>query len=156
MRISGMANNTPSYVQLCVAAVMITSNGWLDVLLYCMTRRTLIFGSEPLKEDMRALDTFYWRPEEYGTTTTIQGPLRKSNDRKRGQHKRLDDPPFDERSSSTEELVDLEDGAMKMKTEVTVSTAPIELQFVKKSTGTRSEEDQKSSMSHKSYFKDDF
>ncbi|KAF4553240.1 Hypothetical protein D9617_7g029670 [Elsinoe fawcettii] len=155
MRISSMANNVPSYVQLCVAAAMITSNGWLDVLLYCLTRRALIFGSEPLKEDMRALDTFYWKPEEYGTTTTIQGPLRRSGSRGRGR-KGMGEA-FDERSSSTEELVDLEDGQMKMKTEVTVSRAPIELQFVKKqSVGGRSEEDQKSSMSKGSFFRDEF
>ncbi|KAF2220181.1 G protein-coupled glucose receptor regulating Gpa2-domain-containing protein [Elsinoe ampelina] len=156
MRISSMADNVPSYVQLCVAAAMITSNGWLDVLLYSLTRRALIFGSEPLKEDMRALDTFYWKPEEYGTTTTIQGgAVRRSGSRGRGR-KGLSEG-FDERSSSTEELVDLEDGAMKMKTEVTVSRAPIELQFVKKqSVGARSEEDQKSSMSKGSFFRDEF
>ncbi|PNS19500.1 hypothetical protein CAC42_7344 [Sphaceloma murrayae] len=158
MRISSMAGNTPSYLQLCVAGAMITSNGWLDVLLYSMTRRTLIFGTEPLKEDMRALDTFYWKPEEYGTTTTIQGPLRRSGDARKRTWKGGDDKKFDERTSSTEELVDVDierGGAMKMKTEVSVSSAPIELQFVKKSTGGRSDEDQKSSMSHKSYFKDD-
>lgn len=38
-------------------AVMICSNGWLDVILYSITRRSLIFGSaEPDDEVCNKLD----------------------------------------------------------------------------------------------------
>ncbi|KAK4495310.1 hypothetical protein PRZ48_013641 [Zasmidium cellare] len=76
-RLRGMAGQNVSFEELCVAGAMITSNGWLDVLLYCLTRRALIFGSEDMLGDVRALDTFgtdsNWRPDfAFGTTTTIE------------------------------------------------------------------------------------
>ncbi|KAF2150487.1 hypothetical protein K461DRAFT_213281, partial [Myriangium duriaei CBS 260.36] len=47
LRISSMAKHTPTYTALTFAGSMITSNGWLDVLLYSFTRRHLVFGNEP-------------------------------------------------------------------------------------------------------------
>lgn len=73
-RLTGMAGGTVTFPQLCVAAAMITSNGWLDVLLYSLTRKALVFGDEMPAENEKVLDTFRItvRPDqEYGTTTTI-------------------------------------------------------------------------------------
>lgn len=153
-RISSMAKNQPNYAALTFAGAMITSNGWLDTLLYSFTRRTLIFGNEPLQHDMRALDTFVWKPEEYGTTTTIEAGPRTSSNRKRNPTGRLNFK--DNRNSSTEELVDPESGAqVKMKTEVNITSAPLELQFVRRPTdGQLSDCDQKSSASKASFYKD--
>ncbi|KAF2160278.1 hypothetical protein M409DRAFT_70614 [Zasmidium cellare ATCC 36951] len=76
-RLRSMAGQNVSFEELCVAGAMITSNGWLDVLLYCLTRRALIFGSDEMLGDITALDTFNtdsnWRPDfAFGTTTTIE------------------------------------------------------------------------------------
>lgn len=81
-RLRGMAGQDVSFDELCVAGAMITSNGWLDVLLYCLTRRALIFGPDEMLGDVRALDTFGttsdWRPDfAFGTTTTIEATRRE-------------------------------------------------------------------------------
>jgi hypothetical protein len=66
-----------SYIELIVAACFVTSNGWLDVVLYSFTRRSILFGSDMTNEDVRAIDTFTtdhrFRPDgDYGTTTVIE------------------------------------------------------------------------------------
>ena len=61
------------------AGALITSNGWLDVLLWGSTRRTLVFGD--LDDDDTGLDSFTFTtsirtpPErEYGNMIWVQGP----------------------------------------------------------------------------------
>jgi hypothetical protein len=72
-RLMTMADQTVTFVQLCVAGAMITSNGWLDVLLYSITRRALLFGAEMAPEKARAIDTFRIRPDDsFGNITTIE------------------------------------------------------------------------------------
>ncbi|GAM87164.1 hypothetical protein ANO11243_051850 [Dothideomycetidae sp. 11243] len=102
-RISSMVHNTPTYAVLTFAGAMITSNGWLDVLLYSFTRRTLIFGNQPIQSEMRALDTFVWNHEQYGTTTHIEANAapRGSSSRKRAPPSRLNFS--DHRNSSQDE-----------------------------------------------------
>jgi hypothetical protein len=54
---------------------MITSNGWLDVLLYACTRRILIFSDEP-PSDENGIDTFatFWvqKPKRFGGECTVE------------------------------------------------------------------------------------
>ncbi|KAF2096893.1 hypothetical protein NA57DRAFT_21095, partial [Rhizodiscina lignyota] len=50
-RTAAMAGRDVSLAHLVVAGAMITSNGWLDVLLYAMTRKILIFSDDPPTED---------------------------------------------------------------------------------------------------------
>jgi hypothetical protein len=45
-RMSTAQGHTPSVVYFCVAGGMITSSGFVDVLMYTFTRRTLIMDSE--------------------------------------------------------------------------------------------------------------
>jgi len=72
-RLMSMADRKGTYAQLCIAGAMITSNGWLDVLLYSITRSSLLFGSDTGAEQGRALDTFRVRPDDsFGTVTTIE------------------------------------------------------------------------------------
>jgi hypothetical protein len=72
-RLMSMADRKGTYAQLCIAGAMITSNGWLDVLLYSVTRSNLLFGSDTGAEQVRALDTFRVRPDDsFGTVTTIE------------------------------------------------------------------------------------
>ncbi|KAK4991321.1 hypothetical protein LTR50_001906 [Elasticomyces elasticus] len=57
---------------LLAAGAMIASNGWLDVLLYTMTRTVPLFAAEPPPSEICGLDTFRTRPDqEFGTTTVI-------------------------------------------------------------------------------------
>ena len=64
-RLMSMAGRPVTFTQLCIAGAMITSNGWLDVLLYSITRRALLFG--------RAFHTFRLRPDDsFGNVTTIE------------------------------------------------------------------------------------
>lgn len=121
-RLTGMAGGAVSFVELSVAGAMITSNGWLDVLLYSITRRTLIFGPELDANNARALDTFRLRPDQaYGTTTTIEASHRKSNSKIR-----IQPGPSHCRHGSTEELVGFQ--GVKAETIVRVQSEAIEME----------------------------
>jgi G protein-coupled glucose receptor regulating Gpa2 C-term len=72
-RTAAMAGRNVPMSYLLFAGAMITSNGWLDCLLYALTRRILIFSDDPPSEDC-GLETFAlpWTPiTRFGTTTTI-------------------------------------------------------------------------------------
>lgn len=77
-RMSAMRGSAhaPSLARLCLAGAMITSNGWLDVLLYTVTRRIMIFSDEP-PPDNNGIDTFsaFWTepPKRFGAACTIEG-----------------------------------------------------------------------------------
>lgn len=122
-RVASSVGADVDFLTLCVAGAMITSNGWLDVLLYSLTRRALIFSPDP-PEHMRALDTFAWHEDGmYGNTTTIEAVPRPS--RRSRNHSRMQ-RIFTTQNSSREELVE-DDVPLGMvvhtKTEVTVSSS---------------------------------
>lgn len=74
-----------SLLEFCISGAMITSNGWLDVVLYSIPWKALIFGPEVGDESVRALDTFNWTPSggPFGNRTTIEAVhVRKSADEK--------------------------------------------------------------------------
>jgi heme/copper-type cytochrome/quinol oxidase subunit 2 len=88
-RMSAMGKHPPSYARLCLAACMITSNGWLDVLLYTLTRRIMVFSDDPPADD-NGIDNFvaFWseKPRRFGGTWAISGgdtehPARSRRDR---------------------------------------------------------------------------
>lgn len=85
-RMAAMSGNPPSLKRLCLAGAMITSNGWLDVLLYTLTRRIMIFSDEPPPEN-NGFDTFstFWneKPRRFGGETTISAL--NSHKRSRGR-----------------------------------------------------------------------
>ncbi|KAF2856820.1 integral membrane protein-like protein [Plenodomus tracheiphilus IPT5] len=74
-RMAAMSGNPPSLARLCLAGAMITSNGWLDVLLYTCTRRIMIFSDEPPSNNL-GIDTFaaFWaeKPRRFGGECTIE------------------------------------------------------------------------------------
>ncbi|KAF2192590.1 hypothetical protein K469DRAFT_553402 [Zopfia rhizophila CBS 207.26] len=86
-RMSSMSNHPPSLARLCLAGAMITSNGWLDVLLYTLTRRIMIFSDEPPADD-NGIDTFsaFWSEsgKRFGAATTIEAT---PSDRPKHNHK---------------------------------------------------------------------
>ncbi|KAH8726824.1 G protein-coupled glucose receptor regulating Gpa2-domain-containing protein [Phaeosphaeriaceae sp. PMI808] len=73
-RMAAMSGSPPSLIRLCLSGAMITSNGWLDVLLYTVTRRIMIFSDEP-PDDNNGIDTFatFWieKPRRFGGQTTV-------------------------------------------------------------------------------------
>ena len=72
---ASMRGDPMTFAALTAGASMITSNGWLDVLLYTLTRRILVLSNADADSDLgekRGLDTFAFSPDKgWGTTTTI-------------------------------------------------------------------------------------
>jgi hypothetical protein len=70
-RMDAMTGHAPSLERLCLAGAIITSNGWLDVLLYTLTRRIMIFSDAPPPDDA-GIDSFaaFWA---VGDSTTRFG-----------------------------------------------------------------------------------
>ncbi|KAL2200713.1 hypothetical protein P885DRAFT_66337 [Corynascus similis CBS 632.67] len=64
-RIATMAGVQVPVSYFCVAGALITSNGWLDVLLWGVTRHRLLFGSDVDVEDS-GLDTFTFMRTPHG------------------------------------------------------------------------------------------
>jgi G protein-coupled glucose receptor regulating Gpa2/G protein-coupled glucose receptor regulating Gpa2 C-term len=57
LRMVSMASTTmPGFAWFCFAGAMITSNGWMDVCLYTLTRRIMLFSDEPPPDN--GLETF--------------------------------------------------------------------------------------------------
>lgn len=83
-RMAAMTGEPASLARLCLSGAMITSNGWLDVLLYTCTRRIMIFSDEP-PSDANGFDTFapFWQDKStrFGGETTIEALHSKHNRR---------------------------------------------------------------------------
>ena len=123
-RLTSMGGSGESFATLCVAGAMITSNGWLDVLLYSLTRSALLSGPNNLPgEHVRAIDTFRIRPDQaYGTTTTIEATnlMKQLSSRRRAHAGSTHD--------STEELCDWQ--GVKVQTVVQVRSETVELDML--------------------------
>jgi hypothetical protein len=75
-RLASMSGIEISLTYFCVAGSMITSNGWLDVVLYGLTRRGIVFNGDPAGEDL-GVETFIFGSrgiggKNMGTVTTIK------------------------------------------------------------------------------------
>jgi hypothetical protein len=85
-RMAAMSGSPPSLARLCLSGAMITSNGWLDVLLYTLTRRIMIFSDEPPPDD-NGIDTFstFWttQPRRFGGECTVSAVNTRSRGRSR-------------------------------------------------------------------------
>jgi hypothetical protein len=85
-RMAAMSGSPPSLARLCLSGAMITSNGWLDVLLYTLTRRIMIFSDEPPSDD-NGFDTFstFWttQPRRFGGECTVSALNARSRGRSR-------------------------------------------------------------------------
>lgn len=78
-RIATMAGASVPLGYFCAAGALITSNGWLDVLLWGLTRRVLLFESDIDAEDV-GLETFAFMRtppgRKYGNMVWVQGASR--------------------------------------------------------------------------------
>jgi hypothetical protein len=92
-RMAAMTGRSIPYAYYCVAGSMITSCGWLDVILYAVTRRVLIFSDAPPSIDDLGVDTFavmqLGKGAIWGTHTVITGGFQ--NHRSRPQSESMDD-----------------------------------------------------------------
>lgn len=86
-RMASMGGHPPSLARLCLSGAMITSNGWLDVLLYTLTRRIMVFSDEPPPDD-NGIDTFstFWSngSKRFGGKCVIEAG-RSEQESKRGR-----------------------------------------------------------------------
>lgn len=85
-RIATMAGGTVPLGYFCAAGALITSNGWLDILLWGVTRRVLLFDSDVDAEAV-GLETFTFMRtppgREFGNLVWVEGTSRR--DREGGQ-----------------------------------------------------------------------
>lgn len=83
-RMAAMTGVQIPYWYYCLSGAAITSCGWLDVLLYAVIRRVLVFNKSPPPKTYFGLNTFSWYhgSDFYGTTTTIEGPVTQSRRRR--------------------------------------------------------------------------
>jgi hypothetical protein len=127
-RLTSMANQPVSFLELTIAGSMITSNGWLDVLLYTLTRRGALFGSDPLDEQAGVIDTFHLRPDQsYGTTTHIEATkISRSNSKRKSSRQ-----GFHSSTGSTEELfAPVQMPGVKTETTVVVQSDAMEMDCI--------------------------
>ncbi|KAI1814158.1 hypothetical protein GGS20DRAFT_430701 [Poronia punctata] len=76
-RVATMAGKAPPLGYFCFAGCLVASNGWLDVILFTTTRRSIVFaqGDELGNEDT-GVETFtfsYPAPKKFGNTTWVRG-----------------------------------------------------------------------------------
>ncbi|KAK8204777.1 hypothetical protein IWZ01DRAFT_544438 [Phyllosticta capitalensis] len=82
-RVASFRGHPVGLTHFCVGGAMITSNGWIDVLVYFLTRRVLLFGDLPeirtqAQAAEQAIDTFHTtfplarNKNRLGTVTTIE------------------------------------------------------------------------------------
>nr|OQO16939.1 hypothetical protein B0A51_15862 [Rachicladosporium sp. CCFEE 5018] len=123
-RLTTMAGGTVTYTTLCVAAAMITSNGWLDVLLYTLTRQGLIFGDDLPSENAGVIETFRIRPDDaFGTVTTIEAGGPANGGVRARRHGRLNSKGMlGSRSGSQENLFDAKGGLVGLQHGVKAET----------------------------------
>ncbi|EXJ58955.1 hypothetical protein A1O7_06386 [Cladophialophora yegresii CBS 114405] len=121
---------TIPYWWFCLAGAAITSCGWLDVLLYAVTRHVLIFRPGPPPPQALGLDTFGWKDvgDSFGgMRTTITGPLGDPNTRRRGKRDfsgRKTPRPIS-RQSDEAHFAGQPEGIITAKTTIEVRSGPI-------------------------------
>ncbi|KAI0870871.1 hypothetical protein GGS24DRAFT_473611 [Hypoxylon argillaceum] len=76
-RVATMAGREPSLGYFCFAGALAASNGWLDVLLFTTSRRSIVFahGDDLGKEDTGVMTFAFmnWTPNTFGNTVWVRG-----------------------------------------------------------------------------------
>lgn len=80
-RMAAMTGRDIPDAYYCLAGALITSCGWLDVLLYTLTRRVLIFSNTPPAIDDFGMETFC---KTWGTSTRIEGGIHNNKNNNDG------------------------------------------------------------------------
>ncbi|OHF03995.1 hypothetical protein CORC01_00857 [Colletotrichum orchidophilum] len=75
-RFASMLGHDISLGYFCFAGAMIACNGWMDVVLYSSTRRSIVFSYEGPPSQEVGLETFSFMcgtPPKFGNTTIVMG-----------------------------------------------------------------------------------
>ncbi|QIW99309.1 hypothetical protein AMS68_004827 [Peltaster fructicola] len=79
-RLASSAGKDPGYIYLCIGGAMITSNGWLDVLLYTLTRSSYIVQGEAPEAEAPVLETFRMPGQNLDNITFDSGLWKQRNE----------------------------------------------------------------------------
>ncbi|KAI0202043.1 hypothetical protein F4808DRAFT_423303 [Astrocystis sublimbata] len=96
-RVATMAHHEPPVAYFCFAGVLAASNGWLDVLLFTVTRRSIVFahGGDFGNEDT-GVDTFAFMAsaprKTFGNTIFVRGGREEETTPRGGWWRILGDP----------------------------------------------------------------
>ncbi len=129
-----LVGHKPTYMQLGIAAIVATSNGWLSVLLFFLTRRLHLLGASRLLDSDDDLDSFQlWTTgravRRYGTTTICEAGQRKPSRAANVLHVRLGSGASNRKaSSSADDLIAQVGASVQTETTVQVSSRPVELE----------------------------
>lgn len=128
-RMAAMTGVKIPFAYYCAAGAAITSCGWVDVTLYVLTRRVLVFGDAPPARDDFGFDTLGWRHggqnHFFGITTTIEGPLTPKSKYRRKERRflrRSTDRSLRTKRSDEDYFASPDSGTIATKTTVEVST----------------------------------
>jgi G protein-coupled glucose receptor regulating Gpa2 C-term len=131
-RMAAMRGVRISFAYYGLAGASITSCGWVDVVLYCFTRRVLLFSQAPPSRNDFGFDTLGWKhggnDSFFGNTTTIEGPVsHKPRNRRKEQGFFGHATPRSLRTRHSDEdyFASAPEGTIATKTTVEVSTGPI-------------------------------
>ncbi|KIX95417.1 uncharacterized protein Z520_08934 [Fonsecaea multimorphosa CBS 102226] len=130
-RMAAMTGVSVPYWWFCLAGAAISSCGWLDALLYAVTRHVLIFGRAPPPPQDLGLDTFGWKnlgDNFWGMRTTISGPLGDPNARRRDKRDflgRSTPRPLRSRQSDEYHFASQPEGVITAKTTIEFRSGPM-------------------------------
>ncbi|KAI0390105.1 hypothetical protein F5Y17DRAFT_83252 [Xylariaceae sp. FL0594] len=94
-RVATMAGRQPPAGYFCFAGALVASNGWLDVILFATTRRSIVFahGDDGIGNEDTGVDTFAFMhhhsdvPRKFGNTTWIRGGRREGDEEEEERRK---------------------------------------------------------------------
>ncbi|TRX95250.1 hypothetical protein FHL15_003942 [Xylaria flabelliformis] len=128
-RVASMAKKEPPLPYFGFAGALAASNGWLDVLLFTTTRRSIVFGDDFGNEDT-GIDTFTFMnstPSTFGNTIWVRGGREEQKHPSGGWWRILGDPESTARkpsrlgkSLSQTSLTPMERNAIQMEIITTV------------------------------------
>ncbi|KAI0183551.1 hypothetical protein EV127DRAFT_18908 [Xylaria flabelliformis] len=128
-RVASMAKKEPPLAYFGFAGALAASNGWLDVLLFTTTRRSIVFGDDFGNEDT-GIETFTFMnstPSTFGNTIWVRGGREEQKHPSGGWWRILGDPESTARkpsrlgkSLSQTSLTPMERNAIQMEIITTV------------------------------------
>jgi hypothetical protein len=132
-RMVAMTGHVIPYWYYCIAGAAITSCGWLDVVLYALTRRVLVFSDAPPPIDEYGLETFgiFHSPEEFWSVRiVVEGgvlvdPTVSTRRRERHKEPLFKDGCIQSPRGAMDDTFDIAmPGSISTKTTLTVTTEP--------------------------------
>ncbi|EER27098.1 hypothetical protein CPC735_024340 [Coccidioides posadasii C735 delta SOWgp] len=124
-----------SVVYFCVAGALIASSGFVDVVMYAMTRRALIVDSQPSNIDRTYASARHQQNHNHIATVTAENRASRALSRRSYQHHRRRDTERTHRRGSADNIIqeqpDLEMlgfgmGKVYQKTTIEITSEPLD------------------------------